>query len=76
MEKSNYTVLLKLYFKKKFLTGIKNIERFKRNTPKDTENVYNTIYCAEPKSRNETYLAYKDLVNCDKNNQHKFWDIA
>ena len=54
----------------------KNIERFKRNTPKNTENVYNIIYCAEPKSQNETYLAYEDLVNYDKVNQHKFWDIG
>ena len=48
----------------------KNIERFKRNTPKNTEN------CAESKSRNETYLAYEDLVNYDKVNQYRFWDIA
>ena len=63
-------------FQEKIPNWNKNIERFKRNTPKNTENVYNIIYCAEPKCRNETYLAYKDLVNCDKVNQHKFWDIA
>ena len=55
----------------------KNIlECFKRNTPKNTENVYNIIYCAKPKSRNETYLAYEDFVNYDKVNQYKFGDIA
>ena len=53
-----------------------NIKRFKRNTPKNTENVCNIIYCAEPNSRNETYLAYQDLVNYDKVNQYKFWDLA
>ena len=63
-------------FQEKIPNWNKNIERFKRNTPKNTENVYNIIYCAESKCRNETYLAYKDLVNCDKVNQHKFWDIA
>ena len=68
-------VLPKLCFKKKILTVIKT-EPFKRNTPKNTENVYNIIYCVEPKSRNETYFAYEDLVNYDKVNHCKFWDIA
>ena len=62
-------------FQEKNPNCIKNIERFKRNTPKNTENVYNIIYCAEPKSQNETYLAYEDLVNYDNVNQHNFWDI-
>ena len=75
MEESNYTVLLQLCFKKKILTGIK-AERLKRNTPNNTKNVYNMTDCAEPKSRNETYLAYEGLVNYDKVNQCKFWDIA
>ena len=53
-----------------------SLKCFKRNTPKNTENVYNIIYCAKPKSRNETYVAYEDLVNYDKVDQYKFGDIA
>ena len=75
MEESNYTVLLQFCFKKKILTGIKT-ECFKRNTQNSTKNVYNMTDCAEPKSRNEAYLAYEGLVNYDKVNQCKFWDIA
>ena len=75
MEESNYMVLLQLCFKKKILTGIK-AECFKRNTPNNTKNVYNMTDCAERKSGNETYLAYEGLVNYDKINQCKFWDIA
>ena len=42
----------KVVFQEKDGNCNKNIERFKRNTSKNTENVYNTIYCASRKSRN------------------------
>ena len=68
--------ITQVVFQEKAPNWNKSIERFKTNTPKNTKNVYNIIYCAEPKSQNETYLAHDDLVNYDKVNQYTFWDIA
>ena len=64
-------------FQQKYMDESRTVHTFERNKPQ-TNNlpVHDTVYCAEPKPRNDTYLCFDNIKSVKDLDIYRRWDLA